>query len=228
MAEYIAHPTNENLRIHVDLDAGPPKPYHDGGFPLWRIERLGYAGAAAVQEADITSYLAPHELDHAIGRMFDAAWSYSQIERYLRIFWGATFAQWWHSGSYQYVMADPAHWREHVEVTDEITRREDYTKHAWTEWRAWVEGDVWFATEQVRLWQRTTVRTWDPTRAEDPEDPESSDEVDEHTTDGYVWDDRDSVGGFYGDVDQDMAQNVAWQFGWDVPDGHTFEIHQEY
>lgn len=218
MSEYITHPTDENLRIQVEQDPYPEKPYHDGGFPIWRIERSGrngYGVPVAVQETDITGYVTPSELDEALGRMYASDWSSPQIERYLRIFWGATFAQWWHSGSYWYVTADPAHWREHVDVTDADTQREGYTEHAFTEWQAWVEGDVWFAVEQRRVFERTNTRTWDPAMAQNPADPSSSDEIDDVTTDGYVWQDTDNAcGGFYGDVDAEMAKVMGWQFGW--------------
>jgi hypothetical protein len=227
----IAHPTNENLRIRTEIEDGPSKPYNDGGFPIWRMESGRYTGAGrAVQETDITSYVTPHELDHAIERMYSDAWSYPKIERYLRIFWGATFVQWWHSGSYMYVTTDPADWRRTVGVDEEATKRHGYSEHPFTEWEAWVEGLVHIAWPERRVWQRTTTRTWDPGQAENPEDPESSDEIGEDTDDGYAWIDAEDdgpVGGFYGDVNQDMAANMAWQFGWEIPGGHKFEITED-
>jgi hypothetical protein len=227
MTTTIAHPTNENLRIAVTLDQAPAKPYHDGGFPIWRIEpsRGAYN---AVQETDITSYVTPGRLDQRLSDLntehdLDGPF----VLRYLRIFWGVTFVQMWHSGSDWYLTCDPDDWREFVGVNEEAIGTDAYPGDPFEEWRAWCEGDVHVATEQARMWQRTTTRTWDPTRAENPEDPESSDEVSEDTTDEFIWDDRDSVAGFYGDVDQAMATTMAWQFGWQTPDGHTFQIEED-
>lgn len=230
MPGYIAHPTNENLRLKVERDPHPAKPYNDGGFPIWRIDSSGFGGYA-VQETDITSYVAPHDMEDGITQNMQER----DLEfgaRYLRIFWGATFTRTWHSGSHWYLTGDPAPWREHVGVTDEDTKREGYADDPFHEWEAWVEGEVYMATEQRRLWQRTTTRTWDPTRAENPEDPESSDEIGEDTTEGYVWEDMEfdtvgTVGGFYGDVDEDMAATMAWQFGWEIPEGHTLTSEEE-
>jgi hypothetical protein len=218
MAEYIAHPINENLRLKVEIDEYPSKPYHDGGFPIWRMEpSRTYSGYDAVQETDITSYVTPARLDDAlseVSREHDLTDKF--VARYLRIFWGVTFMEMWHSGSYWYLTCDPADWREKVGVTDEATKREEYTKHAFTEWQAWYEGEAYMVTEQRRLWQRTTTRTWDPAMAENPGDPSSSDEIGEDTDEFYVWQETDngSVGGFYGTPDDDMQRTMGWQFGW--------------
>lgn len=218
MSEYIAHPVNENLRLKVEIDPGPSKPYHDGGFPIWRMEpSRNYSGYDFKQETDITSYVTPARLDDALS---DATREHDMdspfLLRYLRIFWGVTFMESWHSGSYWYFTCDPADWREKVGVDDAATQREDYAKHAFTEWQAWCEGEVYMVTEQRRFFQRTTTRTWDPENAEDPEFPDTSDEISEDTDDGYVWADTEfgTVGGFYGDVDDDMRRDMGWQFGW--------------
>lgn len=218
MSEYIAHPINENLRLKIEQDPYPAKPYNDGGFPIWRMEpSRNYSGYDFHQEEDITSYLTPARLDDALSEAtrehdMDDPW----LLRYLRIFWGATFMESWHSGAYWYFTCDPADWREKVGVDDAATKREEYTKHAFTEWQAWCEGDVHVVTEQRRLFQRTTTRTWDPDLAEIPDEPSSSDEIGEDTTEDYVWEDVDfgAVGGFYGEVDDDMQRSMTWQFGW--------------
>lgn len=209
MSEIVAHPANEHLRIRLEIDEAPEKPYHDGGFPIWRIEHRS-GGVRAVQETDITSYVTPAALDEAIGDLFfhgGARYAPEEVmRRYLRIFWGATFMETWHSGSYWYVMADPAHWREHVGVTDEVTRREDYTKHAWTEWQAWCEGNVWYAIPEQAVHRRTLTTTTyaDGSTSESTDYDEAWQEID----------DLPAVGGFYGDVDEDMRINLLWQFDW--------------
>jgi hypothetical protein len=231
----IKHPTDENLRIRTERDEGPAKPYHDGGFPIWRMDYSRHdVGYVATQETDLTSYVTADHLDRAIGKLFHAdrirRYGYDDnvtLARYLRIYWGVTFVKEWHSGNYWYVTADPADWREKVGVTDEATKLTEYAADPFDEFEAWVNGDVHIATEQKRMWQRTTTRTWDPAQAEDPTDPESSDETNEDTTDGYVWDDTLLLAGFYGDVDQAMAATMAWNFGWDIPEGHTFEIEED-
>jgi hypothetical protein len=218
MTTTIAHPTNENLRIAVTHDQYAAKPYNDGGFPLWRIEpsRGGYD---AVQEMDITSYVSPGLLDERLSDLnvehdLDSPFAL----RYLRIFWGVTFVQMWHSGSYWYLICDPADWREKVGVTDEATKREDYTKHAFTEWQAWCEGEVSMITEEQRVQREVKTHTIYP-------DGETADDL--RTYEEWEETDNGSVGGFYGDVDQSMAGVMAWQFGWDVPDGHQFQIEED-
>lgn len=215
MEHVIEHPSDANRRIVMTLDEVPLKPQDDGGFPIWRIERGHHGfGPVAAQERSLTSYVTPAELDEGITGAFNRAWTYEQVERYLRIFWGATFAQWWHSGSYQYVTCDPKHWREVVGVPDDVTGTDDYAAEPFKEFEAWVEGNVWVATEQHRLFVVTNRRFYDPAKAEDPDDPASSDEIDEVTTDGFEWNDGEQVGGFYGDPDDNEAA-VRWNFGWD-------------
>lgn len=218
MSEYVAHPVNENLRLKIEQDPYPSQPYNDGGFPIWRMEaHRNYTGYAAHQEEDITSYRTPAMLDDRIGdltREHDLDSPFAL--RYLQIFWGVTFTEMWHSGSYWYFTCDPADWREKVGITDETTKLPEYTADPFEEWEAWCEGNVWMVTEQRRFFQRTSTRTWDPEKAEMPEYPDTSDEIDEVTDDGYVWQDTDfgTVGGFYGDLDDDMRRDMGWQFGW--------------
>lgn len=219
MSEHFAHPTNENLRIEVSHDPYPSKPYHDGGFPIWRMEpSRNYRGYDAVQETDLTSYVTPSLLDDRLGdvnREHDLDSEF--VARYLRIFWGVTFVQMWHSGNYWYLTCDPADWREKVGVTDDVTAREDYAQAPFAEFQAWVEGDVWFAEEQQRVQREVKTHTIYP-------DGTTEDDVDafeewEPTENG-------SVGGFYGDVDDAMRKTMGWQFGWEIPEGHTFEIKE--
>jgi hypothetical protein len=212
----ITHPTDENLRIHVSRDEYPSKPYNDGGFPIWRIESGRYGSyPTAEQETDLTSYVTPGELDHAIGRLLGEHGSGDEgkeiLARYLRIFWGVTFMEMWHSGSYWYFTCDPAHWREHVGVTDEVTQREDYAANPFDEFQAWVEGNVWIATAQRRIFVRSHHLTWDLAAGYVPDETDPSDD---DTTDGYRWVPDDSVGGFYGDVDEVVRTAMLWQFGW--------------
>lgn len=213
MPGYIEHPTNENLRLKVEIDEYPSKPYNDGGFPIWRIEpsRGAYA---AVQETDITSYVTPARLDERLSDLntehdLDGPF----VLRYLRIFWGVTFVEMWHSGSYWYLTCDPADWREKVGITDADMQREEYTKHAFTEWQAWCEGEVYMATEQHRIFVRSFHQTWVLNAGHHPDTHESTDD---DTTEEYQWVETENgvVGGFYGDVDEDMQKVMGWQFGW--------------
>lgn len=220
MTTTIAHPTDENLRITVTHDQYPSQPYHDGGFPIWRMEpSRNYSGYDFHQEEDITSYVTPARLDDALSEAtrehdMDDPW----LLRYLRIFWGVTFMESWHSGSYWYFTCDPADWRDKVGITDEDTQREDYTKHAWTEWQAWCEGEVYMVTEEQRVQREIKTHTIYPDGTTDD---------DFTTTEEWEETENGSVGGFYGDVDQAMAANMAWQFGWQAPAGHTFTIGED-
>lgn len=205
MPGYIEHPINHNLRLKIEIDEYPSKPYNDGGFPIWRIEpsRGAYA---AVQETDITSYVTPARLDDALSQLNDEHdLDGPFVLRYLRIFWGVTFVEMWHSGSYWYLTCDPADWREKVGVDDAVTQREDYTKGAFTEWKAWCEGEVYMATEQQRVQREVRTHTIYPDG--DTDDDFRSYEEWEDTENG-------GVGGFYGDVDDDMQKVMGWQFGW--------------
>jgi 5-methylcytosine-specific restriction endonuclease McrA len=204
----IKHPTDENLRVRVTRDEYPSKPYHDGGFPIWRMEpSRNYTGYSFHQETDLTSYLTPDRLDDALGDVTRGHDMDSEFMlRYLRIFWGVTFMESWHSGSYWYFTCDPAHWREHVGITDDIVARDDYAANPFAEFQAWVEGNVHLAWPEQRVQRevKTTTIYPDGTR----EDDFRSDEE---------WienEDLGAVGGFYGDVDEGMRVNMLWQFGW--------------
>lgn len=223
MMAIIAHPTDPNLRIRTERDDAPAKPYDDGGFPIWRIEHGNYGGRA-VQETDITSYVTPGALDHGITGMLERDESADKdlLARYLRIFWGVTFTAWWHSGNYWYVTCDPADWRQEVGVTDDITAREDYAANPFEEFESWVKGNVHVATAEHRIFVRSQHETWD-LRVEHPELAEGQYD----TSEAYEWLTDETVGGFYGDVDQSMAANMAWNFGWEIPEGHTFEIEED-
>lgn len=214
MPGYIAHPINENLRLKVEIDEYPSKPYHDGGFPIIRLDHRDYWWRAD-QDTDLTSYRVPARIEDGIAHLLkEHGTDFVIVERYLRIFWGATFLARYNSGSYDYLAFDPADWREQMGITD--TEREGYAQSPFAEFEAWCEGEVYVVTEQRRLWQRTTTRTWDPEKAEMPDDPSSSDEIGEDTDEFYVWQETDngSVGGFYGTVDDDMQRTMGWQFGW--------------
>jgi hypothetical protein len=221
----INHPTNENLRIRTSLDDGPPQPYNDGGFPIWRmVPRQYHSGYSAEQETGITSYVTPGALDDALSRLNDEHDLDSDFAlRYLRIFWGVTFATAWHSGSYWYFTCDPADWREKVGVPDFTTRTLEYADKPFAEWQAWCEGNVHIAWPQQRIFVRSHHQAWDLNHGDHPDACEATSE---DTTETYEWVDTDDgpVGGYYGDVDQDMAAAMAWQFGWDIPDGHRFEM----
>jgi hypothetical protein len=213
MSEHIAHPINENLRIKVTRDEYAGKPYDDGGFPIVRLAHDN-RGWHVDQDTDLTSYVLPDRLVDGIAGLLEThGTDLVIVERYLRIFWGATFLSRYNSGSYDYLAIDPAHWREHVGVDEEIVAREDYRKHAWTEFEAWVEGNVWIATEQRYIFVRSFHQTWDLAAGHDPDTHESTDD---DTTEDYQWVDTENggVGGFYGDVDGDLQRVMMWQFGW--------------
>lgn len=215
----ITHPTNENLRIRTEIEQAPPKPYNDGGFPIWRIEPGNY-GSRAVQEDEITSYETPAALDYGITQMLerDESRDKTLLARYLRIFWGVTFTQWWHSGAYWYLTCDPADWREKVGVPEFSTRTLGYADDPFAEWEAWVEGDVHYAIPEQRVQREVKTTTIYPDGNVD-HDFRSYEDWEESA--------EGAVGGFYGDVDQAMAATMAWQFGWEIPDGHRFTITEQ-
>lgn len=205
MSEPIAHPTNENLRIEVTRDEYPSKPYNDGGFPILRLDHTGY-GWRVEQDTDLTSYVLPDRLVFGIAALLDVnGTDFVIVERYLRIFWGATFLSRYNSGSYDYLAIDPAHWREHVGIPEFSIRTLEYADKPFEEFEAWVEGNVWMAEEQQRVQREVKTHTLYPDGTTD--DGFRSYEEWEATENG-------SVGGFYGDVDADMQRNMMWQFGW--------------
>lgn len=191
MDENVIHEA-DGYRVRLAYDESPEKPYNDGGAPIWRVEpSRNYTDRVDARHEDGLSSYQPHErIAEAIDRLwFDG----DTLERYLRIFHGATAFERWHSGNYGYFTCDPEHWRTELGITDEIMQREGYADGLMDEWQAWCNGEVYVVVveEQVH-WQRVDS-TGTPVRLVEP-------------TERDTWEQVEAVGGYYG---YDWAEQSA-------------------
>lgn len=158
------------FRVKLVLDEWPDEPYDDGQSPLIRIERTSYGIRAEHIMATGRPLDDDEHVEEAIARWgTPSSPDWRLVEKYLRAFHGVTKIETWYSGSYWYVTYDPARWREHVGAPEGSVDM--------SEWRAYVEGDVWG-------WVVEKSVTW---HTDDP----GHDDKDE-------WEHVDSCGGYYG------------------------------
>jgi hypothetical protein len=134
-----------DYRVRLALDESPDEPYDDGSVPLWRGEwhSVGAGGAEwRVEQVGMTSFDASDvALGEAIARFRGP--TEPAVERWLRAFHGATVVETWHSGDAWYVAADTAKWREAMGVTPEQIRKEAEHGSLMSEYKSWVEGEVY-------------------------------------------------------------------------------------
>lgn len=180
MSEDVIHEA-DGYRVRLEVDQSPEKPYNDGMAPIWRVDF--YSSRADARHEDGLSSYQPHV---HIAEAIDTLWSKDDaLERYLRIFHGATTVERWHSGSYWYLTCDPKHWRDAMGITEEITQREGYADGLMDEWQAWCNGEVYVVVvEEQAHWQRVDS-TGTPVRLVEP-------------TERDTWEQVEAVGGYYG------------------------------
>jgi len=185
MSEDVIHEA-DGYRVRLEVDEGPEKPYNDGGAPIWRLEpsRNWSDRYDATHEDEVTSYETPSRLDEAIGRLWGAP--HDLLERYLRIFWGVTASERWHSGNYWYFTCDPKVWREKVGVSDETTQREGYADGLMDEWQAWCNGEVYGVIVERSVRKVTTITA------------HGDGEVLDTAVDDDAWYEEEAVWGHYG------------------------------
>lgn len=146
-------------RVRLVLEESADEPYDDGSVPLWRGEWHGDGAGGygwRVEQVGMTSFDASDvELDDAIARFRGP--TEPQVERWLKAFHGATVVETWHSGGAWYVAADTAKWREAMGVTPEQIRQEAERGSLMSEYKSWVEGDVYGYVIERRAIAYTTV-----------------------------------------------------------------------
>lgn len=163
--------TQGDLRVRIERDEHPIEPYDDGMAPIVDLDN-------GEQLRDLTSYRVPDQVEEACGRWADDP---DVLERYLRIFHGATTVQWFDS-DHRYVAFDTAHWRKAVGITDGLVQIQ--TEDLFSDWRAYCEGDAWVTVVEERVdWQRV-----------------GSDEMRE------TWEAVEIIGGYYG---EEYAEEAA-------------------
>jgi hypothetical protein len=232
IAEYGTH------RVRLAYEESPEKPYDDGGAPIWRVESSrNYTDRVDARHEDSLSSYAP---DGRIAEAIDRLWSeggsrVDTLERYLRIFHGATAFERWHSGSYWYFTCDPADWRKAMGVTEEQTQAEGYGDNLMDEFKAWCNGEVYVAIVEQAAHQHTVVTATDGSLL-------SEDETD-------TWVQEDSFGWLFGyesakeaalnalcDVEPEIlatCPQCPWaevivedDARWDAQFKHAVEVHQ--
>lgn len=179
----------DGYRVRAVYDPYPDEPYDGCGRPVLRID-LTYRGGGGVEHIDGSER--PKDDDDAIEnavRYWAAKPSktdWKLVEKYLRTYFGVTDVQFFSSQDYWYVSYDSAAWRKYVGIKDEDTQTAEYkaTKML-TEWRSWVDGDVYMlVVEKQVTWRAYNPVTDEPKYAEYP--------------DRIEWEEIDRRGGYYG------------------------------
>jgi hypothetical protein len=234
IAEYGTH------RVRLAYEESPHKPYNDGGAPIWRVEpSRNYTDRVdARHEEGLSTY----EPDGRIAEAIDQFWSagapgFDTLERYLRIFHGATAFERWHSGSSWYFTCDPADWRTKMGITDETMQREGYGDGLMDEWKAWCNGEVYGVITEQQARKVTTITE------------RGTHEVLETLADDDHWFEVDALWGHYGydwakeaalnalcDVEPEIlatCPDCPWaevivedNARWDAQFKHAVEVHQ--
>jgi hypothetical protein len=166
---------NPNVRVRLVNDTDPVMPELDvptahGGDRVW--EFVGYANRKHIN-------VSADRLGEAWKRFGDL----DLIARYLRMFHGATTVERIEVNFYDaYLMFDTPEWRKHVGL--DKGQPVSVAGEA-SEWRAWLEDDVYGIVTERRVQTETTVR-----------DTETGELIREDITPD--WDETDAVWGFYG------------------------------
>jgi len=167
--------TSGNYRVILEQDTDSEEPYNKYASPLLRMEYIGgYCRARFVQN--------PGKYAHE-DRIEDAAqrWgppnqrTWKAFEKYLQVFHGVTQIETYYSGnysgSYWYATFDLAQWREYAGTEPGSANM--------TEYKAWIEGDVYGYVIQKRIHWTTE---------------------DDGYSGRYTWEDVDGCFGFYGNA----------------------------
>lgn len=127
-------------RVRLVQDSTPPEPYDDGSVPLWRVDYAGLGWTA--EQVKMTDFDASAAgLSDAVNR-FGGPTS-PLVERWLKAYRGTTVMEVYHSGSAWYIAADTAAWREETGVTVEQLAEESALTSIMSEYKSWIEGDVY-------------------------------------------------------------------------------------
>lgn len=177
-----------HYRARIVTDDYSDAPYDDGSSPVIRLEYR--SGWTAEQVTEITSHVVAPEILTAAAHFGSEA---DKFERYLRLFHGTTEVQWF-SGidrDADYVTFDTKVWREEMGLTDEHIAahpEHDFRLASADEYRAYLEGDAY----GIIVEQEVAVA--------------NIGETDEDTD---VWEEGDSLWGFYGDVDGYVTETAT-------------------
>jgi hypothetical protein len=169
----------DGYRVCLKIEEGPEEPYYDGQSPLLRIDprtrKAEHIQIGSMRPTDDDTRI-EEAVSHWATTPADSDWKL--FEKYLRAYYGVTRIVTYWSDTYWYVTYDSAAWREAAGAPEGSANLDEY--------RAWVEGEVYYYIIEKRV-------TW---RAVNPvtDDPEYS-EYPERTT----WETVDSCGGYYGD-----------------------------
>jgi hypothetical protein len=130
-------------RVRLVLDESPDAPYDDGQSPLLRME---YRSSGWCSEHIDAGMMRPRNDDSAIEEAANR-WGtdFTKLEKYLRAYYGATQVEEWYSGNYWYITYDSRAFRQALGAPAGSADM--------TEYRAYVEGDVWgYVVEKQVHW----------------------------------------------------------------------------
>jgi len=193
---------NNNYRVSLEYDLYPDQPYDDGGWPIVRIGSSRYTWRDSDMEHVDSSgrnRRADDSVEKAIRKWgTPSSNDWPLVEKFLRAYLGVTQVHTYRSDDYWYVAYDSADWREYAGFTDDMRADDGYWPYRGanplTEWKAWINGEVYFYTVERK------VHVYQDQRRHGPGTFETvSTEFDE-------WEHVDSCGGFYG---YDYAREAA-------------------
>jgi hypothetical protein len=184
---------NDNYRVRLAYDDSGEKPYDEGGVPILSREFRGMRFEAVNDQAN--------EYESVINELWDR-YDEETIERFLRIFLGATSVIFNSSENQRYLAFDTAEWREKMGLTDEYLEAhkgehdfDNLAKGTMDEYMAWANGEVYGYIVEKKF--TTQTKYIDPVTEElvNVEDDEEWVPVE----DGSVW-------GFFG---REWAEQAA-------------------
>ncbi len=162
--------TEGRYRVKLIADEYANEPYDDSASPLMRIEpytnRVTWADRGSGRPHDDDDYNIACAIERW-GGPGSPLWT--NVEKYLRAFYGVTEIETWHSGSHWYVTYDSQSWRDYTRAPEGSC--------SMTEYRAWCEGDVWSYTVEKNVTWTTDEPGFD---------------------DRATWETVESCGGYYG------------------------------
>jgi hypothetical protein len=190
MTDYDVLEERNGYRVRLRADEYAEEPYDESQAPLLRIyrsydiEHIQIGGRPTDDDSQI------EEAVRLWGGPSSDEWG--KVETYLRAFYGVTTIETYYSDNTWYIAYDSAAWRKYAGWEPGDTLPEEL--HLMTEWRAYVDGDVYYyvVEKKVHVYQDQRRHAPDGFKA-------VSTEYDE-------WEEVDACHGFYG---YDYAKEAA-------------------
>lgn len=196
----------ETVRIVAAIDTMPEPPYFYGAMPTLQVDKSRWGCTARFIQGEDLGGLDGDDLVNAYHRFYESVYKRGNEEEaflsWLKVFHGTTTHYAYGPNpatDYTYLTFDTCEWRKAHEVAEDHAQKWD-AEASFGEYRAYLEGDTYVLSLEHKV--NRSVCTVDMATGE-----QRDSEVE------GVWEEVESIGGYYGGTEEELAAWGREQFG---------------